>query len=330
MPPRSSPSDHDSPVVTSSARSDVNLTTSPATLPTVGDGLAFDTIVAAQDQMLNLNTPGAISMFPQHSEVQDELNPDRNGPSESSINTGSGTGLTTGTTCSVLSTEDSGIPQCNLIPYWELEDGFQSYYLDSLLVSNGMDLDQLNLSFLGATGEYPLQAPSRDEVQASQHDMVQPEAAQQGQCAGIESDSVLQRSWHTYCIAEPSGHITPEHRQDPGRVDEEYHRQLSSRLEPRVQQGTLPSTSFLVRPLTRALLSFYCITPQRLNHVRSSIDSSFCRISVCKPTLQISTLSFLSYTRLAFDHMLKMAFCCFLSARWAACSWEQHEHFRTV
>lgn len=59
--------------------------------------------------------------------------------------------------------------------------------------------------------------------------------------------SWIQRKWHTFSEGASSGYITPDVTEDRHSVDEICHRDLTERLQPRLQSGSLPSTTFLVR-----------------------------------------------------------------------------------
>lgn len=219
-----------------------------AAMPAVLDNdTSFDPIMVTRNHTLD----GACTLPIFHQGLVAPGNVNNNmGTSECLVSISPGTGLTTTTTTAfpVPSTGGSNIHQTDLMSYWGLEEGSQPYYLDSLLVGNEMDLDELNLSFLSATGEYPIQVPSRDETQSPQrYEAPVNSAAVPGHGLRVDLDTKIQRSWHTYCVSAPSGRVTPEPRQDHCRVDEECHRQLTRKLEPRIQHGILPSTSFLVR-----------------------------------------------------------------------------------
>jgi hypothetical protein len=109
------------------------------------------------------------------------------------------------TSQAILSTEPSQVQDPDMVPFWDLEDGSQPYYLDSLLVGNDIDLGDLNLSFLGATAEYPVQALSRGELQSPQHrpTLRQPDTDSSYWSRTEADDTILQQSWHTYCVLFP-------------------------------------------------------------------------------------------------------------------------------
>ncbi|KAH7231990.1 hypothetical protein B0J15DRAFT_530314 [Fusarium solani] len=55
----------------------------------------------------------------------------------------------------------------------------------------------------------------------------------------------VQKRWHTYSDAAPSGYDTPDLSKDRYQVEEACHRTLADRLRQRVQDGPVPSTAFL-------------------------------------------------------------------------------------
>lgn len=57
----------------------------------------------------------------------------------------------------------------------------------------------------------------------------------------------VQKRWHTYSDAAPSGYDTPDLSKDRYQVEEACHRTLADRLRQRDQDGPVPSTAFLVR-----------------------------------------------------------------------------------
>lgn len=61
-----------------------------------------------------------------------------------------------------------------------------------------------------------------------------------------EPQPSIQRTWHTYTALEPSGYKTPPSSQRPVPINDAYRKRLAENLRQNVQQGILPSTSFLV------------------------------------------------------------------------------------
>lgn len=159
-----------------------------------------------------------------------------------------GTGLTAASDFGIASLDADGIRQCDLLPYWNFEDDPQRPYFDSLL-SNNMDLGDLNMSLLNtATVESLPQMTTGDDVSRNlRFNLAQTSDSFTPDGSNIrEPDSIIQRSWHTYCSNSSSGYVTPDPGQDQYAVDEDCHRELVDKLQPRLQPGTLPSTSFLV------------------------------------------------------------------------------------
>lgn len=146
--------------------------------------------------------------------------------------------------------------QCNLIPSWSPDGSLQWPPFDPFLATEEMDLEELSLSLLNATGEYPLQpvtidAPISPAVSVGQCDT---DLASDNTHTAPGQATVVQRSWHTFSGHAPSGYVTPNSRQEHDRLDDACHKNLEDRLQPRLQRGTLPSASFLVR--RKILLGF--------------------------------------------------------------------------
>ncbi|KAI8669821.1 hypothetical protein NCS56_00785300 [Fusarium sp. Ph1] len=71
----------------------------------------------------------------------------------------------------------------------------------------------------------------------------------------------VQKRWHTYSDAAPSGYDTPDLSKDRYQVDEVCHRTLADRLRQRVQDGPVPSTAFLNLAIQAYFANFHPIFP---------------------------------------------------------------------
>jgi hypothetical protein len=112
-----------------------------------------------------------------------------------------------------------------------------------------MDLGDLNMAFLNtATVDSLPQVMSGDESKNTRFNLPPEVGMFTPDCTSThEPDSIIQRSWHTYCSkSSSSGYATPDPGQHQYAVDEDCHRDLVDTLQPRLQPGTLPSTKFLV------------------------------------------------------------------------------------
>lgn len=116
---------------------------------------------------------------------------------------------------------------------------------ESWLTGVDFDLEAVNLSLLHATSDF---VPTMESV---------PEQSMMGfseglnsaiECdPGVRQESLIQRKWHTYSEQTPSGCMTPNASQEYRHIDETYRKRLTDSLRQRVQNGILPSTSFLVQ-----------------------------------------------------------------------------------
>ncbi|UNI22990.1 hypothetical protein JDV02_008832 [Purpureocillium takamizusanense] len=73
--------------------------------------------------------------------------------------------------------------------------------------------------------------------------------------------TVIQRRWHTFSGGLSSGYITPDATDDRRSVDEICHRDLTERLQPRLQSGSLPSTTFLNLCIQAYFANFHPVFP---------------------------------------------------------------------
>lgn len=169
--------------------------------------------------------------------------------SDGSMNTSSQRGQTALTQWTLPSVGESSAHQSDSMPHWSMQNDPGISCLDSIFFGNDMDLDDLNLSFLNATGEYPAQSTMGDISGGARGHLDQPTShgAAANEFTTTDPQSTVQLHWHTYCGHASSGNTTPDPSHDPDSVDEACHKTLSDKLQPRVQHGTLPSTSFLVR-----------------------------------------------------------------------------------
>ncbi len=161
------------------------------------------------------------------------------------INASPGTRMTDSNAYTVPSISESTSGLDNQLPYW----GFGGDDFDSLSFVNTEGFEDLNLSFLNAIGEYPLQpvlGVMTEEVRDTSVPPPNLESRHPHERTGSEKETAIQRSWYTYVGHVPSGDGTLEPVQPELQVDEDRRRDLTTRLQPRVQPGSLPSTSFLV------------------------------------------------------------------------------------
>lgn len=145
----------------------------------------------------------------------------------------------------LFSTDGCGDPgnQQNLQPnMWDVRP---DRVWQSWLTGVDFDLEAVNLSLLHATSDL---VPAMESV---------PEQGMMGFSEGLgpalecepggRQESLIQRKWHTYSEQTPSGCMTPNGSQEHRHIDETYRRRLADSLRQRVQNGILPSTSFLVQ-----------------------------------------------------------------------------------
>ena len=205
--------------------------------------------MAGQQQQTYL--PDSPTSMPNGPEVGDASTRNPLVPSDGSINASSTRGPTALSKATLPSVEEDRAHPSDSIPQWGMRNDPDISYLDSIFFSNDLDLDDLNLSLLNATGEYPVQSTMGDTAGGARGHLDQPTS--HGTTNGfptVDPQSTIQLHWHTYCGHASSGNTTPDPSHDPDGVDEACHRTLSDKLQPRVQHGTLPSTSFLVRKFT--------------------------------------------------------------------------------
>ena len=142
---------------------------------------------------------------------------------------------------------DVGMDTTQTNGLWGPTEDFSAFSLESFLDGFDLDPDALNLSFLQATGEHPLQPAPLEALAPSQDvTITRPVEDEYSQTRATETATKVQQNWHTYFVKPKSGLTTPDPRQNQVRMDEEYHRGLAAKLQPRVQEDLLPSTSFLV------------------------------------------------------------------------------------
>ncbi|KAK5994302.1 Transcription factor -like protein [Cladobotryum mycophilum] len=71
----------------------------------------------------------------------------------------------------------------------------------------------------------------------------------------------IQRCWHTMSLPKSSGYISPQTTNEQRNVDESCHKDLADQLQPRLQIGTLPSTTFLNLCIHAYFSNFHPILP---------------------------------------------------------------------
>ena len=109
---------------------------------------------------------------------------------------------------------------------------------DPSWTGTNLDLDAVNLSLLQMQ---TLENPSTLNALES---FAAPHVASNAEI------NLVQRKWHTFSELAPSGQTTPTLIQERSHMDEEYRRKLAESLRQQVQMGILPSTAFLVVPLS--------------------------------------------------------------------------------
>ncbi|KAK5702375.1 hypothetical protein LTR17_022372 [Elasticomyces elasticus] len=212
-------------------------------LQTKGQDAGFSALIMAAQQHQLMPPSSIVAPFSNDQSMGD-------GPldgivdSSSSMNPSPGTRLTDSTAYTVPSMGDSTSGLDNQLPYWTFGgDDFDNF---SFVDTEGFG--DLNISFLNAIGEYPLQPTLVETTEAVPDASLPPpipESQHPHERTGPEKETAIQRSWYTYVGHVPSGYGTPEPLQAELQVDEDRRRDLTTRLQLPVQPGSLPSTSFL-------------------------------------------------------------------------------------
>ncbi len=149
-------------------------------------------------------------------------------------------------TSTMLSMSEHGVRQCDLMPYWSLESDPQ-WSFGSLLTGNELGFDGLDFSFLNAD-KHPVQDILAGVPVTPGTSFSQPIAGPEFSSDPLPKvDSLVQRSWHTFCGQAHSGSVTPDDAPEIYHVDELCRRNLKDKLQTRPQHDSLPSTVFLVR-----------------------------------------------------------------------------------
>ncbi|KAJ6442529.1 early growth response protein [Purpureocillium lavendulum] len=145
-----------------------------------------------------------------------------------------------------------------LTPFTEdLTSQWSSYF-----AGNEFDIALLDPSLFTALPEphQPLGLPPEPSVAASTANPKSPAPTPHMQFASPPK-SLIQRKWHTFSEGPSSGYITPDVNEDRRSVDEICHRDLTERLQPRLQTGSLPSTTFLNLCIQAYFANFHPVFP---------------------------------------------------------------------
>ncbi|PLB53808.1 hypothetical protein P170DRAFT_504723 [Aspergillus steynii IBT 23096] len=137
----------------------------------------------------------------------------------------------------------------------EIETGWASW-----LLCDDFNLDSINSSLLQATAgeaslDYHTDFTEQFNIQPlNMNSLPMKRKFQQ------DGDSI-RRKWHTYCQPTPLGGMAPDPTPENGQIDEAYRQELAERLQPRVQTGILPSTTFIQLCLRAYFKHFQPIFP---------------------------------------------------------------------
>lgn len=144
--------------------------------------------------------------------------------------------------------------QLDIQPFQTLEDGHEAGWA-SWLLCDDLNLDALNSSLLQVTtGEG---TNSSEPGPTQQMGIDSPPAVSQPRNEKVHhSGGFIRRKWHTYCEAVSSDRVGLDPALENGRINECYREELAERLKPRVQTGTLPSTTFIVCYASTFFLSY--------------------------------------------------------------------------
>ncbi|KAJ5135977.1 hypothetical protein N7448_004531 [Penicillium atrosanguineum] len=150
---------------------------------------------------------------------------------------------------------------------------------ETLLTGDDFDLNAVNLSLLYATADY---VPTFDTLPDSEvaRPTSQPASRTENEHAKGRALTV-QKKWHTFSEATPSGQMTPDQSQE-GLIDESYRKRLTERLQQRVQHGILPSTPFLDLSIQAYFSKFHPLFPVvHMPTFRPSTQNSVLLLSIC-------------------------------------------------
>lgn len=155
------------------------------------------------------------------------------------------------------------------LPQWDAEMSLDAQWLADLAADK---LDATGMDFFmpppsNAPGSHPDQEYPRWMQCASQptpDSDVTPDLTSMSNLSNFpgRTAAYAQRKWHTFTEQEPTGYNTPDLSQDRFRVDEMCHQNLADRLKPRVLDGPIPSTRFLV--------SFACLLWKHVQRKRKN------------------------------------------------------------
>ena len=104
------------------------------------------------------------------------------------------------------------------------------------MINHDFDLDALNSVIMADTTNC---LPINGYIQSAAVD-VQP----------IPKEELVRKQWFTFIGPSESGHVTPDILPEKSHIDEAYRQSLGAQLQQRILTMALPSTDFLVSPLS--------------------------------------------------------------------------------